>query len=194
MIDKWSLSCAFSCTFSAGLAFASVVAHTGLRGITRWKGIGFGNLNLLSSVAMGDALWPIDTLSGGVTSLGTFVPRNVTGTMPPKVIAYSRVSTRQQGESGIGLEGQVVAVEAHAQGCAAAIISSYQEIETGKRDDRPELLKVIAELKACGRSLGQIATALNAEGHTTRRGKPWTQVQVRRVLGRDPRQGTLVSG
>jgi DNA invertase Pin-like site-specific DNA recombinase len=91
--------------------------------------------------------------------------------MPPKLIAYYRVSTRQQGESGLGLEGQVAAVESYAQSCAAAIVRSYQEIETGKRADRPELLKAIAD-------------ALNAEGHTTRRGKPWSQVQVKRVLGR----------
>jgi DNA invertase Pin-like site-specific DNA recombinase len=70
--------------------------------------------------------------------------------MPPKLIAYYRVSTKQQGESGLGLEGQVIAVEAYAHGCTAAIIRTYQEIETGKRADRPELLKAIHSVSFAG--------------------------------------------
>lgn len=43
---------------------------------------------------------------------------------------------------------------------------------------------MVAELRTEGLSLRQIADRLNAEGHTTRRGKPWTSVQVMRVLAR----------
>jgi hypothetical protein len=39
-------------------------------------------------------------------------------------------------------------------------------------------------MKAEGLSLRAIAERLNAEGHTTRRGKPWNPVQVTRVLER----------
>ena len=39
-------------------------------------------------------------------------------------------------------------------------------------------------LQATGRSLAGIAADLNAEGHTTRRGKPWNKTQVKRVLDR----------
>ena len=35
-----------------------------------------------------------------------------------------------------------------------------------------------------GLTLQAIAGKLNAEGHTTRRGKPWNPVQVSRVLDR----------
>jgi hypothetical protein len=42
----------------------------------------------------------------------------------------------------------------------------------------------MAELRAEGLSLRAIAARLNAEGHTTRRGKLWNQVQVARVLAR----------
>ncbi len=42
----------------------------------------------------------------------------------------------------------------------------------------------LIELRAEGLSLRQIARRLNEEGHTTRQGKAWNQVQVGRVLER----------
>jgi len=47
-----------------------------------------------------------------------------------------------------------------------------------------DLLPIIHQAKAEGLSLRAIAERLNAEGHTTRTGKAWTQVQVKRVLDR----------
>lgn len=43
---------------------------------------------------------------------------------------------------------------------------------------------VIAELRASGKSNGSIAADLNARGYVTRRDRPWTRVQVARVLER----------
>jgi DNA invertase Pin-like site-specific DNA recombinase len=221
------------------------------------------------------------------------------------LVAYYRVSTKQQGDSGLGLEGQTAAVEAFARSRGAEVVRAYREVETGKRADRPELIKALAharrskatlviarldrlarnvaftanlmdagvdfvacdnphanrltihilaavaedeakrisertkaalaaykarggvlgaarpdgrrltpedaargreraeevrranaraavadlvprmaELRAEGRSLRAIADRLNAEGHATRRGRPWNQVQVKRVLDR----------
>jgi DNA invertase Pin-like site-specific DNA recombinase len=229
------------------------------------------------------------------------------GVMERKLIAYYRVSTKAQGDSGLGLEGQTAAVEGYARAASGAILRTYQEVESGKRADRPELAKaltdakrskatlviakldrlarnvaflanlmesgvdfvacdnpqanrltihilaavaeneavmisqrtkaalaaykarggvlgasrpecrklsadaaakgrhaaatairakakaayedlapMIAELKASGRSLRDIASALNGEGHTTRRGMPWNPVQVGRILMRLP--------
>ena len=54
---------------------------------------------------------------------------------------YYRVSTRKQGESGLGLEAQQSCVINYARTGSHEIIVSYQEIETGKRADRPELAK-----------------------------------------------------
>jgi DNA invertase Pin-like site-specific DNA recombinase len=67
-----------------------------------------------------------------------------------KMVAYYRVSTIRQGQSGLGLEAQERAVSAHvvSQGCT--LVASYTEIETGKRDtldNRPELRKAIAHAK-----------------------------------------------
>ena len=64
-----------------------------------------------------------------------------------KIIAYYRVSTKQQGDSGLGLEGQVAAVAAYARGQGAAIVRAYREVESGKRADRPELVKALAHAR-----------------------------------------------
>lgn len=61
-----------------------------------------------------------------------------------KIVAYYRVSTKRQGQSGLGLDGQKVAVEAYAVQEGATIIGTYTEIETGKRSDRPALARAIA--------------------------------------------------
>jgi DNA invertase Pin-like site-specific DNA recombinase len=77
-------------------------------------------------------------------------------------------------------EGKRLSQEASARGRVAASRAIRDKAKAAYDDLSP----MIAELQAGGRSLRQIAAALNVEGHTTRRGKPWNQVQVRRVLGR----------
>jgi DNA invertase Pin-like site-specific DNA recombinase len=67
--------------------------------------------------------------------------------MPGKIIAYFRVSTKQQGASGLGLEGQQAAVEAYARQTAARIVAEYVEVESGKIADRPELSNALAHAK-----------------------------------------------
>src|SRR5713226_416572 len=67
--------------------------------------------------------------------------------MQGKIIAYYRVSTKQQGASGLGLEGQQAAVEAYARQTGARIKASYVEVESGKRSDRPELAKALAHAR-----------------------------------------------
>ena len=55
--------------------------------------------------------------------------------------------TRKQGESGLGLEAQQACVADFARYGQHQIIAAYQEVETGKRADRPELAKAIAHSK-----------------------------------------------
>jgi len=64
-----------------------------------------------------------------------------------KVIAYFRVSTKRQGRSGLGLEGQREALAEFAARNGGQIMATYQEVESGKRSDRPELAKAIAHAK-----------------------------------------------
>jgi DNA invertase Pin-like site-specific DNA recombinase len=67
--------------------------------------------------------------------------------MERKLIAYYRVSTKAQGDSGLGLEGQTAAVEGYGQAIGGTILRTYQEVESGKRADRPELAKALADAK-----------------------------------------------
>ena len=53
-----------------------------------------------------------------------------------RLIPYFRVSTKKQGESGLGLEAQQSCVSDFARYGQHEIIATYQEIETGKRADR----------------------------------------------------------
>lgn len=52
------------------------------------------------------------------------------------------------------------------------------------REAYSDLLPLMQELKDAGSSVRAIADRLNSEGHTTRRGAAWNQVQVKRVLER----------
>lgn len=72
-------------------------------------------------------------------------------------VAYMRVSTREQGRSGLGLEAQRLAIENFCKADGnLEITQAFTEIESGKRvsdtlDERPQLqaaLKLAAELKA----------------------------------------------
>lgn len=61
-----------------------------------------------------------------------------------RYVAYYRVSTAKQGASGLGLEAQQSAVLAH---CQSEPLASFTEVESGKRDDRPQLAAALALAK-----------------------------------------------
>ena len=87
-----------------------------------------------------------------------------------KFVAYFRVSTDRQGKSGLGPEAQREAVMNYLDGGRWTLIKEFTEVESGKRNDRPELVKalaackrqkaklVIAKLDRLGRNLAFIAT------------------------------------
>lgn len=60
-----------------------------------------------------------------------------------KAISYYRVSTKGQGESGLGLEGQERAVKSFAEHRGLEIIASFTEVESGKKNSRPKLHEAI---------------------------------------------------
>lgn len=62
-----------------------------------------------------------------------------------KYITYLRVSTQQQGNSGLGLEAQRASVNHFASN--NEIIAEYVEVESGKRAMRPQLLAALAHVK-----------------------------------------------
>jgi DNA invertase Pin-like site-specific DNA recombinase len=66
----------------------------------------------------------------------------------PTFVSYLRVSTDAQGESGIGLEAQRQAIERHVAQAGGKVVAEYREVESGKRNDRPEMAKAIAACRA----------------------------------------------
>src|SRR5262249_52500087 len=65
-----------------------------------------------------------------------------------KYVPYYRVSTAQQGASGLGLEAQEAAVKRHLGSGDSLLLPPFVEVETGRRDNRPELEKALAQCRA----------------------------------------------
>lgn len=73
--------------------------------------------------------------------------------MTQPYVTYARVSTQQQGRSGLGLEAQQEAVSAYLAAHPGKIVASFVEVESGTRSDRPELTKALAACKLRGATL-----------------------------------------
>ncbi len=62
----------------------------------------------------------------------------------PRFVAYLRVSTDGQDRSGLGLEAQRQAVAAYVAQASGEVVTEFQEVESGKRADRPQLAAALA--------------------------------------------------
>jgi DNA invertase Pin-like site-specific DNA recombinase len=60
-----------------------------------------------------------------------------------KYMAYYRVSTDRQGRSDLGLEAQQQTVHTFLQG-RGELVASFTEVESGKKNDRPEMAVALA--------------------------------------------------
>jgi DNA invertase Pin-like site-specific DNA recombinase len=91
-----------------------------------------------------------------------------------KYVGYYRVSTDQQGKSGLGLAAQREAVANYLNGGQWTLVAEFTEIESGKHADRPQLAAaiavckrqkaklVIAKLDRLSRNLAFIATLMDS--------------------------------
>jgi DNA invertase Pin-like site-specific DNA recombinase len=70
-----------------------------------------------------------------------------------KFVSYLRVSTDKQGKSGLGLEAQREAVTRYLNGGQWKLVAEYVEVESGKRNTRPQLQAAISHAKAIGAKL-----------------------------------------
>jgi len=70
-----------------------------------------------------------------------------------RFVAYERVCTAGQGASGLGLESQLNAIDGFAAQSGAAVLARFTEVESGKRSDRPELIKALHLAKVTGATL-----------------------------------------
>lgn len=68
-------------------------------------------------------------------------------------VTYFRVSTARQGRSGLGLEAQRAAVDAYLNGGNWKVVASFKEVESGKRNDRPQLEKALQACRLYGAKL-----------------------------------------
>jgi DNA invertase Pin-like site-specific DNA recombinase len=67
------------------------------------------------------------------------------------LVSYIRVSTAQQGKSGLGIEAQRLALDAFAKANGFEIVAEFVEVETGKGSDaierRPQLNAALAKAR-----------------------------------------------
>jgi DNA invertase Pin-like site-specific DNA recombinase len=73
-----------------------------------------------------------------------------------RFVAYFRVSTDKQGESGLGLDAQRQAVMNYLNGGPWRLVAEHTEVESGKRNARPEFQKALA---ACRRHKAKLCIA-----------------------------------
>jgi DNA invertase Pin-like site-specific DNA recombinase len=64
-----------------------------------------------------------------------------------KWVAYYRVSTERQGDSGLGLDAQRKLVADYLNGGNWTLSAEFTEVESGKRSDRPQLAAALAMAK-----------------------------------------------
>lgn len=64
-------------------------------------------------------------------------------------VAYLRVSTTKQGIDGLGVAAQEQAIKAYN----GNVIATFKEVESGKKSNRPELLKAMEHCKLTGSTL-----------------------------------------
>lgn len=71
-----------------------------------------------------------------------------------RFVAYFRVSTAKQGQSGLGLAAQSAAVHAYLNGGDWKLLGEFTDVESGKgTDNRPELAKALKLARLTGSTL-----------------------------------------
>jgi DNA invertase Pin-like site-specific DNA recombinase len=76
--------------------------------------------------------------------------------MKGKFISYLRVSTDRQGEHGYGIDAQRKAVADFLNGGSWQLLTEFVEVESGRRNDRPQLA---AALAACRKHKAKLVIA-----------------------------------
>jgi DNA invertase Pin-like site-specific DNA recombinase len=92
-----------------------------------------------------------------------------------KFVAYYRVSTQRQGQSGLGLEAQQRAVADYLNGGSWKLVAEFTEVESGRRKNRPQLAAaleaarqqkatlVIAKLDRLARNVAFVANLMDSK-------------------------------
>ena len=142
------------------------------------RGLPSGQVTLLltdiEDLPVYSAFWRTGTPTSSVTCVASFNMHTLVCLLRSlRWPASSRliISTDRQGKSGLGIEAQQAAVRGYLG--ASMPIAEFTEIETGKRNDRPELERalalcrkrkaklVIAKLDRLSRNLAFIAALMD---------------------------------
>lgn len=70
-----------------------------------------------------------------------------------RYVIYTRVSTKEQGKSGLGLEAQRRDIDLFLSNFSEVpweVVGEYQDIQSGKDDDRPQLAAALKHAKEAG--------------------------------------------
>jgi hypothetical protein len=102
--------------------------------------------------------------------------RSMLSNSPRLAVGLYRVSTAEQGQSGLGLEAQQASVRAFAKAQGWTLVAEYSDIASGKDDHRPGFQ---AALVRC-RQLGAVLAAARLD-RITRRAHTLSQLQVERL-------------
>ena len=70
-----------------------------------------------------------------------------------KYVSYIRVSTEKQGASGLGLEAQQRDIRNYLDSNAGELLAEFEEIESGKVSNRPQLKEALAVCRTSGATL-----------------------------------------
>ena len=70
-----------------------------------------------------------------------------------RAVSYYRVSTSEQGRSGLGLEAQKAAVEDYLLRNGVILVAEFTEVESGARNDRPQLQAALKRATLSGATL-----------------------------------------
>ena len=76
------------------------------------------------------------------------IAKDTTG--PQQYVAYYRVSTDRQGQSGLGLDAQRAKVVEFIKVRGGHIVASFEDVMSGRKRNRPGLVDALAHCKSSG--------------------------------------------
>ena len=107
-----------------------------------------------------------------------------------RYVAYYRVSTGQQSESGLGLESQQAQVRDYVAANHGCLVGEYSETVSGRKNDRPQLATALTTCRITGAVL--VIARLDRLSRNVAKRKPKSRFGHRREA--TPAHARLING